>query len=128
MGYRVANIQGNHTLGHMQQLGRVFVPVPVEQGNLVAGAKSADHGKVVSFITFQVHRSRMKWPTGVKSFGHPWYNTPRAQEGHPPAAVRSESLALGERAFSPISAGKLLPRLGGFFMSSSRSGQDASPL
>ena len=48
----------------------VFMAVAVEEGDLVAGAEPAHHGKMVSFRSFEIDRAGLQRTVEVISFGH----------------------------------------------------------
>ena len=70
------DFQLNLAATDVDEPGWVSMSVAVKQGDQAAGAKSANHGKVVGLGVDQGHRPRSQRTIGVKSFGHPWYNTP----------------------------------------------------
>jgi hypothetical protein len=48
----------------------IFMAVPIEKANSVAGAESANDGQVVSFRSLQQDRAGLQRRIDIKSFGH----------------------------------------------------------
>src|SRR5262249_3818761 len=69
------DFEGNILAGHRNDAGRVFMAIAVEQTNLIAWAKTANRGQMMSLGTLDRGRANTERTIDVKSIGHPCYNT-----------------------------------------------------